>query len=311
MPLHYALAPNELQVDRETLEKEFLGLAEAEGVSDIEELNRILEKAVTLKNMLKNRDRVEKVAAYVAQYFRENVEPMGYKAFLVAVDREACCLYKEALDRFLPPEYSTVVISQTGKKDREHIKRHFTGFDAPILYSLYLDKPMRDHVLLQTIARVNRPFEDGENRRKPCGFILDFVGIFDKLERALAFDSKDVSDVFKAEVGAWAKRIGVRPKEIHIRPMKRKWGSCSTHGRLTFDVDLLRQHAEFRKRVIVEELLHLRVPNHGKLFRSLLSAHPRPLPQGERGFARGLFNDLRQTLGYSWTSLEAGGCTGQ
>ena len=178
VPLHYALAPNELRVDRETLEKEFLGLASAEGVSDIEDLNKILEQAVTLRNMLKNRDRVEKVAAYVAKHFRENVEPMGYKAFLVGVDREACCLYKEALDKHLPPEYSQVVISQAGKKDPEHLKRHYlsddaeqavrkafrkpdeqpkilivtekllTGFDAPILYCMYLDKPMRDHVLL-------------------------------------------------------------------------------------------------------------------------------------------------------------------
>lgn len=62
VPLHYALAPNELRVDRETLEREFLSLAEAQGVSDIEDLNKILEQAVTLRNMLKNRDRVEKVA---------------------------------------------------------------------------------------------------------------------------------------------------------------------------------------------------------------------------------------------------------
>lgn len=111
VPLHYALAPNELRVERDTLEREFLNLAEAQGVSDIEDLNKILEQAVTLRNMLKNRDRVEKVAAYVARHFRENVEPMGYKAFLVAVDREACCFYKEALDRHLPPEWSQVVIS--------------------------------------------------------------------------------------------------------------------------------------------------------------------------------------------------------
>jgi type I restriction enzyme, R subunit len=227
VPLHYALAPNELRVDRETLEKEFLGLASAEGVSDIEDLNRILEEAVTLRNMLKNRDRVEKVAAYVAKHFRENVEPMGYKAFLVGVDREACCLYKEALDKHLPPEYSQVVISQAGKKDPEHIKRHYlsddaeqavrkafrkpdeqpkilivtekllTGFDAPILYCMYLDKPMRDHVLLQAIARVNRPYEDDDGRRKPSGFVLDFVGIFEKLEKALAFDSQDVTGVIQ------------------------------------------------------------------------------------------------------------------
>ena len=70
-----------------------------------------------------------------------------------------------------------------------------TGFDAPILYCMYLDKPMRDHVLLQAIARVNRPYEDNEGRRKPSGFVLDFVGIFEKLEKALAFDSQDVEGV--------------------------------------------------------------------------------------------------------------------
>src|ERR1043166_598631 len=62
---------------------------------------------------------------------------------------------------------------------------------------MYLEKPMRDHVLLQAIARVNRPYEDGEQRRKPCGFVLDFVGIFEKLEKALAFDSQDVTGVIQ------------------------------------------------------------------------------------------------------------------
>lgn len=78
---------------------------------------------------------------------------------------------------------------------------------------------------------------------------------------------------FQAEVEAWAARLGVRPKVIQVRPMRRKWGSCSARGRVTFDADLLGQHPEFRKRVIVEELLHLRVPNHGKLFRALLGAY--------------------------------------
>jgi type I restriction enzyme R subunit len=227
VPLHYSLAPNEMRVDRETLEREFLDLAEAEGVSDFEELNQVLERAVTLKNMLKNRDRVEKVAKFAADHFSRNVEPMGYKAFMVGVDREACCFYKEALDRHLPPEYSRVVISQAGKKDREILKKHYlsedeekkvrkafrdadklpkilivtekllTGFDAPILYCMYLDKPMRDHVLLQAIARVNRPHEDAEGRRKRSGFVLDFVGVFDNLEKALAFDSKDVAGVIE------------------------------------------------------------------------------------------------------------------
>jgi type I restriction enzyme, R subunit len=70
------------------LEKEFLNLADAQGVSDIEELNAILDRAVLLKEMLKAPTRVEKIARLL--HFRENVEPMGFKAFLVAVDRPAC-----------------------------------------------------------------------------------------------------------------------------------------------------------------------------------------------------------------------------
>src|SRR5207248_4617629 len=72
-----------------------------------------------------------------------------------------------------------------------------TGYDAPILYCMYLDKPMRDHVLLQAIARVNRPYEDEDGQKKPYGFVLDFVGIFDSLERALAFDSDVVASVIQ------------------------------------------------------------------------------------------------------------------
>jgi predicted metal-dependent hydrolase len=80
-------------------------------------------------------------------------------------------------------------------------------------------------------------------------------------------------DIFKAEVQAWAVRIRVEPKELHVRAMSRKWGSCSTAGRVTFDSDLMSQPADFRKEVIVHELLHLKVPNHGKLFRALLRAY--------------------------------------
>lgn len=80
-------------------------------------------------------------------------------------------------------------------------------------------------------------------------------------------------ELFKAEVRAWARRIGVEPKEIHVRPMARKWASCSSRGRLTFDSELLRRPAAFRAEVIVHELLHLKVPNHGKLFRALFRAY--------------------------------------
>lgn len=224
--LNYALAPSDLLVDSEVLEKEFLNLADAQGVSDIEELNAILNRAVILKEMLKAPTRVEKIAQYVAQHFRENVEPMGFKAFLVAVDRPACAAYKRELDKYLPPEYSKVVYSPyhndpadmkeyyLGEDEEKRIRKDFlkkgslpkilivtqkllTGFDAPILYCMYLDKPMRDHVLLQAIARVNRPYEDDDGLVKPCGFVLDFVGIFEKLEKALAFDSDVVASIIK------------------------------------------------------------------------------------------------------------------
>ena len=81
------------------------------------------------------------------------------------------------------------------------------------------------------------------------------------------------SELFRAEVRTWADRIGVTPVEVRIRPMRRKWASCSSLGRLTFSEELLRQPAPFRAEVIVHELLHLKVPNHGKLFRTLLRAY--------------------------------------
>ena len=226
VPLNYALAPSHLQVDRETLEREFLREMVAGGVSDFEELDAILARAVNLKAIMKAPDRVDKIAVHVAKHFQENVEPMGFKAFLVAVDREACALYKEVLDRHLPSEYSEVVYSPYNQ-DPEAMKVHWhtddeekeirkkfsdkneqpkilivtqkllTGFDAPILYCIYLDKPMRDHVLLQAIARVNRPYEDNDGLIKPYGFVLDFVGIFANLEKALAFDSKMMGNVIR------------------------------------------------------------------------------------------------------------------
>ena len=227
LPLYYQLAPNEMLVPRETLEKEFLSLVEAEGVSGIEELNKILDRAVNLKNFLKGKKRIREVAQYVARHYKETVEPLGYKAFLVGVDREACAHYKEALDEFLPSEYSEIVYTGNNNDSallkkfhleptrERQIRKSFckldqqpkilivtekllTGFDAPVLYAMYLDKPMRDHALLQAIARVNRPYEnEAAQMVKPQGFILDFVGMFDKLEKALAFDSEEVNAIVK------------------------------------------------------------------------------------------------------------------
>lgn len=229
LPIKHMMAPSEMTVPAERLDKEFFALAQSEGVTDVEELNKVLDRAVGLRTFLAADDRIEKVAAFVAEHFRENVLPLGYKAFVVGVNREACAKYKQALDKLLPPEWSAPVYTQNAadvidrplvaklqlsdeaeeqvrllfKKPAENPKilivtdKLLTGYDAPPLYCLYLDKPMRDHVLLQSIARVNRPYVDANGVQKRVGLVVDFVGVLRELKKALQFDSSDVRGVIE------------------------------------------------------------------------------------------------------------------
>jgi len=224
------MAPSEMVVPADRLNREFFELAAQEEITDVDELNRILDRAVGLRTFLSADDRIEKVAASVAEHFKENVEPLGHKAFLVAVSREACAKYKRALDKHLQPEWSVPVYTenindraerplvaelQLSSEQEEYTRLMFkkagedprilivtdkllTGFDAPLLYCMYLDKPMRDHVLLQAIARVNRPYVDANGVSKRIGLIVDYVGVLGALEKALRFDSADVSGVIEA-----------------------------------------------------------------------------------------------------------------
>ena len=229
LPIRHTMAPSEMTVPAERLDKEFFALAEIEGVTDVDELNKVLDQAVGLRTFLTADDRIEKVAAFVAEHFRENVERLGYKAFLVGVNREACAKYKRALDRLLPPDWTTPIYTENVndvvdrplvaelqlssereadvrlmfKRADENPKilivtdKLLTGYDAPLLYCMYLDKPMRDHVLLQAIARVNRPYVDATSARKRIGLVVDFVGVLRELKKALRFDSTDVSGVIE------------------------------------------------------------------------------------------------------------------
>jgi type I restriction enzyme R subunit len=216
VPLYYTLAKTELHVDKKILEEEFFKVVEEEGIVSIEGINKIIERAQKLKAVLKAKDRIEKIAQHIAEHYKNFVEPLGFKAFIVAVDREACALYKEAIDKYLRADYTKVVYT-SDYKDNELLRKYYisdeeekiirkdfkshdklatilivtenllTGYDAPILYVMYLDKPLKDHTLLQAIARVNRPYAG-----KTCGLIVDYIGIFENLQRALAFYSKDV-----------------------------------------------------------------------------------------------------------------------
>ncbi len=86
-------------------------------------------------------------------------------------------------------------------------------------------------------------------------------------------NSADAARAFRERVQSWATKVRVKPRQVRLQAMKRKWASCSTEGRVTFSLDLLAESASFQDYVIVHELIHLKVPNHGKLFTSLLAAH--------------------------------------
>jgi type I restriction enzyme R subunit len=120
LPLHYQHAPSEYLVDEKKLEEDLEKLKEC---YDEEDLAKITEK-LSSKDILEDPNRIEKIAQYIAEHFRKYVEPLGYKAFVVAVSRKACVLYKKALDNYLPSNYSKVVISQY-YNDPEEIKSYY------------------------------------------------------------------------------------------------------------------------------------------------------------------------------------------
>jgi predicted metal-dependent hydrolase len=86
---------------------------------------------------------------------------------------------------------------------------------------------------------------------------------------SLPLETSVPDEILRAEIRDWAKRIGVKLGTITVRKMKTKWASCSSRGNLTFDINLLRQPAAFRRKAIVHELLHFKYPNHGRMFRAM------------------------------------------
>lgn len=214
LPLHFEARLVELRVDREAIDEAFKHIT---GHLTEEDQNELAKRAGKLSVLLKTPERVASVVRDVATHYEEKVEPNGFKAMVVTFDRESCVLYKEAFDEILPPEMTDVVVSlaegddqswrdRFGRtKDEEErlldrfrdptdplkilivTARLLTGFDAPILQGMYLDKPIRDHNLLQAICRTNRPYPD-----KTHGLIVDYLGIFDDVAQSLAFDEKAV-----------------------------------------------------------------------------------------------------------------------
>ena len=94
---------------------------------------------------------------------------------------------------------------------------------------------------------------------------------------------------FKARVQHWAAKLGVEVRLLAVRPMRNKWASCSTAGSLNFNAELLLMEKELGDYVIVHELLHFSVPNHGKLWKSLMRVH-----LGDYEKAQAVLNSLSQ-----------------
>ena len=235
LPVYFEPRPASLKIDRAAVDAGMAALAEDRNLSaaDTQELIR---RAGRMEHLFKAPRRLTAIADDIATHFRSRVAPVGLKGQVVMYDREACVRMKLLLDERLGPDVSEVVmITQQGDLTRwteagvavsaeqfgrwteldqdasalEKLLDRFrdskdplqllivtskllTGFDAPINHVMYLDKPLRDHTLLQAICRTNRLYPGKQN-----GVVVDYLGVFDDVARALDFDPKDIKGVIQ------------------------------------------------------------------------------------------------------------------
>lgn len=217
LPLRFEARSVDMRIDRETLDEGFAKLIADLSAEDKAEISK---RAGRFALLVKSPARVNAIVEDIARHYSEHIEPNGFGAQIVTIDQEACVLYKDALDQILAPEVSEVVISLgqgvpqswrdrfgRTKDEEEQLLERFrdpadplkilivtakllTGFDAPNLQCMYLDKPLRDHTLLQAICRTNRPAKG-----KDFGLIVDYLGIFDDVAQALQFDEASIKTV--------------------------------------------------------------------------------------------------------------------
>ena len=216
LKLHFEPRLLELHIDKAAIDAAFKEMTG--GLSDLDKDN-LGKTAAKMAVLVKTPERIRRVCEDIVQHFQSKVEPTGFKGQIVTFDRESCLLYNTELDKLLPPEASEIVMTVNANEpqykpfarsrdEEERMLDRFrdpndplkliivtskllTGFDAPILQAMYLDKPLRDHTLLQAICRVNRTY----SAQKTHGLIVDYLGIFDDVAKALEFDDKSVTAV--------------------------------------------------------------------------------------------------------------------
>jgi len=216
LPLHFEAVDVKLHINKDAIDEAYSQMTD-----ELSELDRddLAKRAAKMAVLIKAPARVNAICQHIVKHFQEKVEPNGFKAQVVTFDRECCVLYKKAMDELVGPEASAIVMHTQGGKSDEYAEwklakdeeeklldrfrdpndplkflivtsKLLTGFDAPILQVMYLDKPMKDHNLLQAICRTNRVYPG-----KTHGLIVDYLGIFDDVATALDFDEKAVQKV--------------------------------------------------------------------------------------------------------------------
>lgn len=220
LKLHFEPRLIDLHIDKAELDAAYKDLTG--GLSDLDKDN-LAKTAAKMAVLVKTPERIRKVCADIAQHYQSKIEPNGLKGQIVTFDRESCLLFKAELDKLLPSEATDIVMSVQASDKKEHPEyapydrtrdeeerlldrfrdpadplkliivtaKLLTGFDAPILQVMYLDKPLRDHTLLQAICRVNRTYSE----QKTHGLIVDYLGIFDDVAAALEFDDQSVKQL--------------------------------------------------------------------------------------------------------------------
>ena len=219
LPLHFEPRLLNVHVDKETIDKLFKELKEEAALND-EEADALSKKAARMSAFLKSPERIELIVKDIIKHFDTKVDPHSLKAMIVTPDRYACVQYKEELDKHIDTEASAVVISTNANDDydfkqkwgidkdqQEKLIEKFddassplkflivtakllTGFDSPVLQTMYLDKSLKDHTLLQAVCRTNRLYPN-----KTFGRIVDYFGVFDDAAAALQFDEESVKKV--------------------------------------------------------------------------------------------------------------------
>lgn len=212
VPIFYEARMTHLHVEGETLDQLFDRKFRE---YDEETRERIKKKYANEEAIVASPQRIKQIVLDIINHYETHIQPNGFKAQIVAVTREAAVTYKEYLDELSDIE-SRVIIS-AGPDDSDRLKKYhlskeeekavierfkkplsedklailivcdklLTGFDAPIEQVMYLDKPLKEHNLLQAIARTNRTYE-----KKDYGLIVDYFGVSRFLEKALAIFSK-------------------------------------------------------------------------------------------------------------------------